>query len=147
MGQAKFSMLVKPLFPVRLKGLRVLFAAALILIPMATSPQVWATQTPGQTLIFPASIQWPRQRGVTWYRLQIGEDETFRNIYFDRRVMTDQVRISDLAPGYYYWRIAPADNQLGAFSRPIRFFVSGGIVTPTNFRNSDYRRGRYSRPA
>jgi hypothetical protein len=80
-------------------------------------------------LVFPASIQWPRQPGVTWYRLQIGGDEMFRDVYQDRRVLGDKARISDLEPGYYYWRIAPADNQPGDYSRPVRFFLSGGIVT------------------
>ena len=68
--------------------------------------------------------------GVTWYRLQIGGDETFRNIFYDRRVFGGRYTVSNLPPGYYYWRIAPADDQLGAFSRPVRFFVSGGVVTP-----------------
>jgi len=65
-----------------------------------------------------------------WHRLQIGSDETFRNIFYDRRVFGDRYTVSNLPPGYYYWRIASADDQLGVFSRPVRFFVSGGVVTP-----------------
>lgn len=115
-----------PISPVR--RLRLLLAVALVFGSAIPSLQTFG-QAPGETLVFPASIQWPRQRGVTWYRLQIGGDETFRDIYQDRRVLGDKARISDLDPGYYYWRIAPADKYLGEFSRPVRFFLSGGVVT------------------
>lgn len=114
------------------KLLRSLLALAVVFGSSASSLQPLRGQTIGQTLAFPATIQWPRQSGVTWYRLQIGVDDTFRDIYQDRRVGGDRVRISDLTPGYYYWRIATADKKLGEFSRPVRFFVSGGVVTSSS---------------
>jgi len=106
----------------------------------ATSLHIVRAQTAGQTLVFPTSIHWPRQQNVSWYRLQIGGDETFSDIYSDRRVLGDSFRVRDLDPGYYYWRIAPADNQVGAFSRPLRFFVPGGVVTLTAVRSTVSRR-------
>ena len=126
-------------FPFKL--LRLLLALVFILGPAATSLHKSSAQAPGQTLVFPTSIQWPRQRGVTWYRLQIGSDETFWDVHFDRRVPVDRFAVRDLAPGYYFWRIAPADNQLGEFSRPIRFFVPGGVVTSHTVRPRVYRPG------
>ncbi len=127
MLQAKFSVSTEPCRAFRLKPLRLLLAAV-IFGSAASSFQAFG-QSPGQMLVFPASIQWNKQRGVTWYRLQIGGDQTFRNIFYDRRVFSGRYPVSNLPPGYYYWRIAPADDQLGAFSRPVRFFVSGGVVT------------------
>ena len=126
-------------FPFKL--LRLLLALALMLGPAATSLQKTKAQTPGQTLVFPTSIHWPRQRSVTWYRLQIGSDETFQDVHFDRRVPGDRFAVRDLAPGYYFWRIAAADNQLGVFSRPLRFFVPGGVVTSYTIRPRVYRPG------
>ena len=135
---------MRPLtFPVTTKSfqsfqfipLRFLVAVALICGCAATSLQSVRAQTAGQTLVFPTSINWPRQQGVNWYRLQIGGDETFRDIYLDRRVVGDSFRVRDLEPGYYYWRIATADDQVGAFSRPLRFFVPGGVVTPSQVRS------------
>lgn len=136
MLQAKFAIPVKTFraFPVRL--LRLLSLA--VVLGSAASPlQAFGGEAPGRTLVFPTSIQWNRLSGVSLYRLQIGGDETFRDIVYDRRVTGCGYTVSDLPPGYYYWRIAPADNQLGAFSRPVRFFVSGGVVTPSPVRSND----------
>ncbi|HWN12055.1 MAG TPA: hypothetical protein VNO50_22690 [Pyrinomonadaceae bacterium] len=119
--------------------MRLLLALVCFLGPVAGSLHTAKAQVPGQTLVFPTSIQWPRQRGVTWYRLQIGGDETFRDVHFDRRVLGDRFSVRELAPGYYFWRIAPADNRLGEFSRPLRFFVPGGVVTSYTARNSIIR--------
>ena len=127
MRHAKFLIATKTCRAFQTTLLRLLFVIAVI-FGSSSAPITAFAQAAGETLVFPATIQWPRQPGVTWYRLQIGGDETFGDIYQDRRVLGDRVRISDLEPGYYYWRIAPADKQLGGFSRPVRFFVSGGRV-------------------
>ena len=83
-------------------------------------------------MVFPIAIQWTRQSGVNWYRLQISSDPMFRDVHCDRRVVGDRYRLSDLPPGTYFWRVAPAEGQLGAFSRPVEIFVSGGVVTVVN---------------
>jgi hypothetical protein len=129
MPPAKLSLSTKAFPSFRFTRLRLLIVLAVILGSAASSSQTFG-QTPGQTLVFPTSIQWNKQGGVVWYRLQIGRDETFRNIFYDRRVFSGRFTVSNLPPGYYYWRIAPADERLGIFSRPVRFFVSGGVVTP-----------------
>lgn len=92
-----------------------------------------AQQRPGSTVAFVTSIQWNRQRGVTKYRLQIAGDENFTNVFYDGRVAGERHTISNLLPGQYYWRVAPADSQTGEFSRPVRFFVSGGVITSAPF--------------
>src|SRR5688500_16157780 len=81
-------------------------------------------------IAFPTTIQWSKQRGVTRYRLQIADDERFSNIFYDGPVNGERYTVTGLAPGYYYWRIAPAGSQTGAFFKPVRFFVSGGVVVP-----------------
>jgi hypothetical protein len=92
-----------------------------------------AQQTPGREIAFPVTIRWNRQRGVNKYRLQIAADEKFQNVFFDRRVTGDRYVLKELSPGYYFWRVAPAELQVGEFSRPIKFFISGGVVMPVTF--------------
>jgi len=92
-----------------------------------------AQQRPGSTIVFVTSIQWNRQRGVFKYRLQIAGDENFTNVFYDGRVAGERYTIRNLLPGPYYWRVAPANSQTGEFSRPVQFFVSGGVITSAPF--------------
>jgi len=144
MRQAKFSVPTKPRQAFQNKLLRLLLAA--VILGWAASSFQTFGQTPGQLLVFPTSIQWNKQSGVTWYRVQIGGDETFRNIFYDRRMFGGRYTVSNLPPGYYYWRFASADDRLGAFSMPVRFFVSGGVVTPVLIPREYLDQTAFSRP-
>ena len=94
-----------------------------------------AQQTAAHEIVFPVSIRWNRQKGVRRYRLQIAGDDRFQNVFFDRRVTGNRSVISELPAGYYYWRVASADLLVGEFSKPMRFFVSGGVVTAVKLPN------------
>jgi len=94
-----------------------------------------AQQTTAREVVFPVSIQWNREKGVKRYRLQIAADEKFQNVFLDKRVVGDRFVVSELSAGYYYWRVAPADSEIGNFSRPVRFFISGGTITPVRLGN------------
>jgi hypothetical protein len=114
---------------------RLFFVFAVMLGPCAllsnTSSSTLAQQTSLRQVAFPLTIQWNKLRGVTTYRLQIASDETFRNVYYDGRVTGERYKLRGIPPGYYYWRIAPAESRASEFSRPVRFFVSGGFVFST----------------
>ncbi len=84
---------------------------------------------PGHAIAFPTPIQWNKQRSVGRYRLQIAGDERFQDVFYDGLVTGERYVVSSVPPGYYYWRVAAADFDLGEFSKPVRFFVSGGVVT------------------
>lgn len=84
-------------------------------------------QTAEHPLFFPTTIELPRQEGVSKYRLQIAEDERFRNVLFDVRLAGGPHNVCWLSPGYYYWRVAPIERTTGTFLEPVRFFVSGGV--------------------
>jgi hypothetical protein len=102
-----------------------------MLVPTALSfnvPTARGQQTPGREIAFPKTIQWNKQRGVTRYRLQVAGDKQFQNVFFDGPVAGEQYVVSGLSAGYYYWRVAPVDSR-AAFSLPVRFFISGGVVT------------------
>ena len=92
-------------------------------------PAALAQQTSGKRpRAFPTTIQWNKQRGITKYRLQIAEDEKFSSIFYDGPVDGERYLVTGLAPGYYYWRIAPVGSRTVTFLKPVRFFVSGGVV-------------------
>ena len=112
---------------------RPLSLALLLLLPVSavTSGQ----QTGTRSISFPVPIQWTKQKGVAKYRLQVASDESFRSIFFDGRVQGDRYTVTGLPPGYYYWRMAPADSSTGRFSTPVRFFVSGGAVVSATVSN------------
>jgi hypothetical protein len=110
-------------------NLRLLIFTVILLLPCVCLT-AQAQQTTTREIVFPVAIQWNREKDVKRYRLQIAADEKFQNVFLDRRVVGDRFVVSELSPGYYYWRVAPADSQVGNFSRPVRFFISGGTITP-----------------
>ena len=105
--------------------------APCFLLPAAA--QQAAQQPGGREIAFPVNLRWNRQKGINKYRLQIAADERFQNVFFDRRVIGDRYVVKELSPGYYFWRVAPAELQVGEFSRPLKFFISGGVVMPVTF--------------
>jgi hypothetical protein len=110
---------------------------------MAADSRIAVGQQAGPRVIsFPVSIQWTRQKGVAKYRLQIASDETVRSIFFDGRVQGERYTAAGLPPGFYYWRVAPADSSTGRFSTPVRFFVSGGAAISPSLTDKARRRSR-----
>ena len=111
----------------------VIFCLTFLLIAILpatnTTDAAPAPQAGSREITFPTTIQWNPQGRANLYRLQIAADERFHNVYFDGRVSGSRYVVKDLSPGYYYWRVATAESTLGAFSAPVRFFVSGGVVT------------------
>ncbi|MDQ3818329.1 MAG: PQQ-binding-like beta-propeller repeat protein [Acidobacteriota bacterium] len=69
-------------------------------------------------------VVWPGQQGVLRYRLQVARDQEFRDIVFDRAVFGTEYLIADLAPGSYYWRVAPAVKETGTFTTPRRVVIT-----------------------
>jgi hypothetical protein len=103
-------------------------------------------QTTARQIVFPVSIQWNKHKSATRYRLQIAADEKFQDVFLDKLVTGHRYVVSDLpSPGFYYWRVAPADFQSGPFSRPVRFFVSGGVVTTVPLQYRSPLAGRFRR--
>ena len=117
-------------------NLRLLLVLAAILVaPCLSLTAALAQQTTARQIAFPVTIHWKRQKGVSRYRLQIAADAKFQNVFFDRPVIGDRYVVSELPAGYYYWRVASADLLVGEFSKPMRFFVSGGVVTAVKLPN------------
>ncbi|MBA2704908.1 MAG: hypothetical protein H0U60_13785 [Blastocatellia bacterium] len=125
----------------KVKPLRLRPALALSLM-LAGSASAWGQQSGTRSISFPVSIHWTKEKEVAKYRLQIADDETFQNIFFDGRVPGERYTVNGLPPGYYYWRTAPADSSTGRFSTPVRFFVSGGAVVSATVSNKAASRPR-----
>lgn len=118
-------------------ALSILFA-----VPVLALAQPASTRS----ISFPTPIQWTKQKGVVKYRLQIASDENFRSIFFDGRVSGERYTASRVPPGYYYWRTAPSDLRTGQFSKPVRFFISGGAVISGTLPEKATRRARVRNP-
>jgi hypothetical protein len=118
-----------------LRNLQLPLVVAAILAVSCLSSLAQAGPTPAREISFPIPIHWNKQKSVSKYRLQIAADEKFQNVFFDRRVVGDSYLVSELSPGPYFWRVAPADSLVGQFSKPTRVFVSGGVVIPVRLPN------------
>ena len=93
-------------------------------------------QTAQHPLFYPTTIQLPKLAGVGKYRLQIADDEDFRNVLFDARLVGGPHNVCWLSPGSYYWRVAPSNGKTGDFLTPVKFFVSGGVSKALRPRRS-----------
>jgi hypothetical protein len=117
----------------QMSTLRASFLLAALVWSLGFVVPAVAQQSGGREIAFPVTIRWNRQKGINKYRLQIAADERFQNVFFDRRVVGDRYVVKELPAGPYYWRVAPAELQVGEFSRPTKFFISGGVVMPVTF--------------
>jgi outer membrane protein assembly factor BamB len=96
------------------------FIIALTLIFAATpAPNALAQNTapsaPAKTSVY---LRWPGQQGVLRYRLQLARDDKFNDIVFDRAVFGTEYAVTELGPGRYFWRVAPAVKETGTYSAP-----------------------------
>jgi outer membrane protein assembly factor BamB len=68
---------------------------------------------------------------VLRYRLQLALDEEFKDIVFDRAVFGTEYVVTELNPGKYYWRFAPAVKETGTYSKPRLVEITGKPGTDT----------------
>lgn len=80
------------------------------------------------------TLRWDARGAVRRYRLQVSRDASFDDIVFDGAVTGLEHRIP-LAPGTYFWRIAPAPKETGRYGAPQVILVTTAAsrlpVTPT----------------
>lgn len=97
---------------------RIITICALILIgsTLVTIDGVVSAQNNPQLQNTSAHLRWGPRVGVSRYRLQLASDVHFRDIVFDRVISGTETDVNDLAPGRYFWRIAPLTKTLGEFS-------------------------------
>jgi hypothetical protein len=132
----------KSIFGLQSKTLRLVCVVIVVLLSITITV---SQRIDGRTVVFPITIDWNKQKNVTRYRLQIAADEKFQDVFFDGRVNGNRYVVTNLLPGAYYWRVAPADAGLGEFSRAARFFLSGGVVTTVQPVNRFGGSGKYRR--
>src|SRR5436305_7628819 len=106
-----------------------LLTLLLILVPVSLS---FAQRTaPGAQSKTSLHLVWPGQPGVLRYRLQLALDEEFKDIVFDRAVFGTEYVVTELGPGKYYWRFAPAVKETGTYSKPRLVEITGKPETDT----------------
>ena len=72
-----------------------------------------------------ARIAWDGKPKISRYRLQLARNEKFDDIVFDKLVEGREYKVTEIPPGSYFWRVAPAAGETGAYSKPIPVTVSG----------------------
>lgn len=98
-----------------------LLVAPALLLALACPPGLAAQETPQARQVGPSIlIRWTGTPGVARYRLQLATDEAFKDIVFDQAVVGRQYVVKELPPGSYFWRVAPAAGETGAYSAPAR---------------------------
>lgn len=115
------------------------FLALLLLAAGVCAPQVIAQsgRPTARQVTDTSLIRWSGQPGIKRYRLQLARDEKFTDIIFDRAVTGLEYKVTELPPGSYYWRVAPAAGETGVYSTPapVRIGESNGRTstpeTPT----------------
>jgi outer membrane protein assembly factor BamB len=105
-----------------------LLIAAAVCVPqvIAQSGRPEARQVTQSTV-----IRWSGQPGIKRYRLQLARDEKFADIIFDRAVVGLEYRVTELPSGSYYWRVAPAAVETGAYSSPAPVQIGDTRTTQT----------------
>ena len=101
--------------------------AALILAPSLNLLRAQDTVQPEKTTI---QLSWGERRGVSLYRLQLARDRGFADMVFDRLVSGNKAEVKDLAPGRYFWRVAPLTTKLGAYSPALPVEVRSALRSP-----------------
>ncbi|HEY0544566.1 MAG TPA: PQQ-binding-like beta-propeller repeat protein [Pyrinomonadaceae bacterium] len=89
----------------------------------AAKPQVAGT----------ARLAWTGTPKIARYRLQLARDEAFTDIVFDKLVVGREYTVTELAPGGYFWRVAPAASETGAYTKPLPVTINAqGLSSATN---------------
>ncbi|HZI17258.1 MAG TPA: PQQ-binding-like beta-propeller repeat protein, partial [Pyrinomonadaceae bacterium] len=119
----------RALVPCALRALA--FAACLMMLlpPIAEGRQAGEPAAGAQASVV---VRWPGRAGVRRYRLQFATDEKFSDIVFDRAVEGRQFTVTELPPGVYFWRVAPAAAETSAFSKPERVTVKAPSSPPVS---------------
>jgi outer membrane protein assembly factor BamB len=102
--------------------LLLLCAFAFLVAPLALTRA--ATGAPQE---IETTLGWEPIPGVTRYRLQVSTDARFNDIVFDGAV-SGLSQVVPLAPGKYYWHVAPAPKETGRYS-PTRVIEVGVTAT------------------
>lgn len=86
-----------------------------------------------------AHIKWEGTPKISRYRLQLSRDEAFNDIVFDKLVEGRDYTVMELAPGRYFWRVAPAAGETGAYTKPLPVTVElRGSNFSTNISQPTY---------
>jgi outer membrane protein assembly factor BamB len=109
----------------RLLKLRSIFFILLIAVAPATDAVAQNKTRSTAQATTSLHLVWPAQQGVLRYRLQLARDEQFKDIVFDRAVFGTEYLVTELAPGRYYWHVAPAVKETGVYTKPRLIEITG----------------------
>lgn len=100
-----------------------------------SNPQDGASQGGARQVTSSVLVRWQGKPGVERYRLQLATDAGFNDIVFDRAVVGREHLVEGLTPGRYFWRVAPAAKETGAFSQPSPVEVTASATPSVTVSN------------
>lgn len=101
-----------------------------------TTPTSAAQNAPDGTAQTSVTINWRGFPRVERYRLQLARDKKFADIVFDRAVVGRTYNVIGLEPGKYFWRVAPARRETGAYTRSAPIEIKPDSLTTETASNS-----------
>ena len=111
-------------------GLFALLAAAVSAVGAQPPTSAPAQEVETAGIETEITLRWAARRHVARYRVQVASDPQFEDIVFDGAVVGLEQKVTGIAPGKYYWRVAPAPRETGRFSRgePVEISAAGTNV-------------------
>lgn len=79
-------------------------------IPTLVSPREGATYS-FQNRVPRVDLKWKMVEGASRYRIVVAHDRSFRNIFAEERIAGTSLRLRNLRPGTYYWRVRSLDRD------------------------------------
>ncbi len=104
-----------------------LLIAAILLgvaVHTAAQPPIAAPTPNGGTTVH---LRWGKRPGVLRYRLQLAQNRNFTDIVFDRVVTGEEITITELPAGKFFWRIAALTTTLSNYSAAAEI-----VIVPTD---------------
>lgn len=102
----------------------------------ATAASDAAQSIPDGTAKTAVKLRWHGYPRVERYRLQLARDRKFADIVFDRAVVGREYNVTGLEPGNYFWRVAPARRETGAYTRSAPIEIKPDSLTTETASNT-----------
>src|SRR2546423_7181443 len=113
----------------RCASIRATLLTLLLVIPFAAHAFAQGKKSQSRQVTQSTVIRWSGQPGINRYRLQLARDERFTDIVLDRAVTGREYTVTELPSGSYFWRVAPAAGETGAYSSPAPVTLGSGAAS------------------
>jgi ferric-dicitrate binding protein FerR (iron transport regulator) len=119
-------------------GGKVLSKGRLLKVPLLRQPDNLEWRVTRSEKV-PVDFAWERVSGAASYHLMVATDRYFANVLYDNRKLSRSgVRLADLKPGLYYWKVSSVDSRgRESLFSSFRVFRVARDQTPPHFSIND----------